>query len=163
MSDNQSGTYREALRAPWWLWLVVTFMSASLGLAYDYALGLTFGMLSGLLAWGLCAWGLIRWTLLIEVDQRGVRVGRARLPLRYAGRSVALDAEASRRMRTVDADARAFLALRTTVTAESVLLEVTDPADPHPYWLISTRRPQDLAAAIDSARRTWTASEPVAG
>jgi hypothetical protein len=26
-----------------------------------------------------------------------------------------------------------------------------DPLDPTPYWLVSTRRPDDLAAAIEAA------------
>jgi hypothetical protein len=28
---------------------------------------------------------------------------------------------------------------------------VTDPADPAPYWLVSTRRPAELADALASA------------
>jgi hypothetical protein len=29
---------------------------------------------------------------------------------------------------------------------------VDDPADPVPYWLVSTRSPQRLAAALEAAR-----------
>jgi hypothetical protein len=44
-------------------------------------------------------------------------------------------------------DARAHVLLRSWVpTAVRVPLE--DPADPTPYWLITTRRPEELAAAL---------------
>ena len=29
---------------------------------------------------------------------------------------------------------------------------VTDPDDPVPYWLVSTRRPEELRAAIEAER-----------
>jgi hypothetical protein len=32
----------------------------------------------------------------------------------------------------------------------SVRVEVTDPADPTPYWLVSSRHPEQLAKALDS-------------
>jgi hypothetical protein len=31
-------------------------------------------------------------------------------------------------------------------------VEIVDPADPTPYWLLSSRRPQALADAIAAAR-----------
>jgi hypothetical protein len=50
----------------------------------------------------------------------------------------------------VDADARAYLLLRPYVK-QSVQVPVEDPADPTPYWMLSTRRPHDLATAITEA------------
>ena len=35
-----------------------------------------------------------------------------------------------------------------------VRVGIEDPDDPVPYWLISTRRPEDLIRALDEARRT---------
>ena len=55
-----------------------------------------------------------------------------------------LDADATRRAAGVDADARAFLLLRPYLK-RSVRVEITDPADPAPYWLVSTRHPDELA------------------
>ncbi len=34
-----------------------------------------------------------------------------------------------------------------------VRVPITDPADPAPYWLLSSRRPKELAAAINGSRR----------
>ena len=45
------------------------------------------------------------------------------------------------------ADARAHLVLRPWVST-TVELALADPADPVPYWLVSTRRPGALATAL---------------
>ena len=61
--------------------------------------------------------------------------------------AVVLDADQARRRAGVDADARAHLVLRPYV-ATAVEITLDDPADPVPYWLVSTRRPDALAAAV---------------
>ena len=50
----------------------------------------------------------------------------------------------------MDADARAYLLLRPYLS-RAVMVPVDDPADPTPYWLVSTRRPDELVAALDAA------------
>jgi hypothetical protein len=47
----------------------------------------------------------------------------------------------------VEADARAYLLLRPYLK-RAVRIEITDPADPAPYWLLSTRRPDQLAGVL---------------
>lgn len=44
-------------------------------------------------------------------------------------------------------DARAWLAIQASVKG-LVKVEITDPQDPTPYWLISTRNPEVLAKAL---------------
>ena len=80
----------------------------------------------------------------------GVTVARRRLPGRpgpiarpHLGTATALDAESTRRIAGVDADARAYLLLRPYLK-RAVRVEITDPADPAPYWLVSTRHPDEL-------------------
>ena len=53
----------------------------------------------------------------------------------------ALDADGVRRLAGVDADARAYLLLRPYLK-RGVRIDITDPADPAPYWLVSCRRPE---------------------
>ena len=38
--------------------------------------------------------------------------------------------------------------------AESVVIEVTDTEDPHPFWQISTRNPHRLAEALKQANES---------
>ena len=58
-----------------------------------------------------------------------------------SARSTALDAEETRRVAGPDADARAYLLLRPYLK-RAVRVEITDPADPAPYWLVSTAPPR---------------------
>jgi hypothetical protein len=78
------------------------------------------------------------------------QAGRARIGLAHLGRAEALDAERARLATGPDADARAYLVLRPYLK-RAVRVSVVDPADPTPYWLVSTRHPDTLAAALNTA------------
>jgi hypothetical protein len=95
----------------------------------------------------------------VVVDDLVLRAGRARLPLRHVARVATFDAQRTREARGPQADPRAYLCLRGWIRT-SVLVEVDDPDDPHPYWLVSTRRPRDLAPVLAAAR---DAARDVAG
>ena len=66
--------------------------------------------------------------------------GPAHISARPGRPAEPLDAEETRRVHGVDADARAFLLTRPYLK-RSVQVPVHDPADPTPYWLVSTRHP----------------------
>jgi hypothetical protein len=83
----------------------------------------------------------------VTVADGEFRAGRAHISTDLVGASTALDADATRRRAGVEADARAYLLLRPYLK-RSVQVEITDPADPAPYWLVSTRHPDRLAAAL---------------
>ena len=81
--------------------------------------------------------------------------GPARLPLGVVGDVEALDAGQMRHARGPGLDARAYLCLRGWVPA-GVRVQLRDPADPAPYWLVSSRHPAALAAALSAAARSAT-------
>ena len=83
-------------------------------------------------------------------------MGRAVIEHRYIGAAQALDAAETRNRSGVQADARAHLVLRPYVST-AVEITLDDPDDPVPYWLISSRRPTELAAALDRAASTTVA------
>ena len=151
--DGQAPAYRERLRAPWPAWVFGTAMALSLGVAYGYAITVPWGIATWLVTQALVVWVLVTTSPAVRVDERVLRAGRARLPLRYVGRLRPLDAATARRLRGVDSDASAYLCVRSWVP-RALLVEVSDPADPHPYWLVSSRHPDRLAGAI----RTMSAS-----
>lgn len=81
----------------------------------------------------------------------GLRAGRAFLEAWHVGEVTELDRDRSREVLGPGADARAFLAHRGWIPT-AVRVEVLDPEDPTPYWLVSTRRPRELAAALTAVR-----------
>ena len=96
-----------------------------------------------LLAGLLVAYG----SAVVRVDESTFRAGRASIAGHHLGRVDELDAEATRLLAGRDADARAYLLLRP-YRKRAVHVEVLDPRDPTPYWLVSTRHPERLAAAL---------------
>jgi hypothetical protein len=149
--DGVRVDYRERVSAPWWMWVVTVLLTGSLGVAYGYPLGRAAGVVSFVVAQGLASWWLLATAPLVVVDDRVFRAGRARLPLRFVGRVAPLDPAQTREARGTLADPAAYLCLRGWVT-RSVLVEVDDPDDPHPYWLVSTRHGHALATALAPAR-----------
>lgn len=138
----------ERLSVPLRWWVQATMLVASLWLAVVVALPLTLawvvtGLGAALAAALLLSWGAAR----VQVGETWLRAGRARIDARHLGTARALDAEATRRTAGAEADARAFLLLRPYLK-RAVLVELTDPRDPTPYWLINSRRPEALAAAL---------------
>jgi hypothetical protein len=87
----------------------------------------------------------------VEVTDTHLRAGRANLPMRFVGGAVAIHGEEATLARGRELDARAWMLLRGWVK-DVVRVENTDPNDPAPYWLISSRRPDELVAALDEAR-----------
>lgn len=91
----------------------------------------------------------------LEVGDGVLRAGRARIPVDHLGEVEVLDRGAMRRWHGPDADARAWLVHRSYV-AGGVRTTVSDPSDPTPYWLLSSRRPDDLARVLVSRGVTGT-------
>lgn len=87
----------------------------------------------------------------IRVEGGELIAGSARIPVSLLGEAQALDAEALRRAIGPGLDARAHLLIRGTIH-RGVKIAVTDPADPAPYWVLTTRNPRTLIEAIDEAR-----------
>jgi hypothetical protein len=83
----------------------------------------------------------------VEVRGGVLYAGRAHIPLALLAEPRALDGDEVRLALGVDADARAYLLVRPYIR-RGVLVRVSDPADPTPYWLVSSRHPRTLAAAI---------------
>ena len=144
--------YAERLTVPLRWWVQGTMLVVSLWLALVVATPEP-------LAWSVAGSGLALMVALfltygsarVAVDGRSFRAGRALVGLEHVGAVTALDADGVRRQAGVDADARAYLLLRPYLK-RGVRVDLTDPADPAPYWLVSCRRPEALVSAFEAAR-----------
>lgn len=154
MATTPDPAYRERLGVPFRWWVQGTMLVASLWLALVVAV-------PGPVAWGVTAAALLLLALCL-LSYGGVRIvvgdgvfraGRARIEAVHLGPAEALDAEQTRRVAGVEADARAYLVLRPYLK-RAVRVEISDPADPTPYWLVSTRHPDELVGAIAGLNRS---------
>jgi DUF3093 family protein len=146
-----SGEHTESLHVPLRWWALATMFLASVLLAFLVAMPAAVAFAATFVLVALTV--LVFWSFgngRVEVSDATFRAGRAHIPVGYLADPVALDRDGTRRVAGVDADARAFLVLRPYI-ATSVRVRVVDPADPTPYWLVSTRHPAALAAALTVA------------
>jgi hypothetical protein len=138
--------FRERLSVPLIWWVLAGLFALTVLLAVGAYLGPTWGIGTSVAAMLIAAAIFASASIVISVDDREVRVGRASIEHAFIADCRALDATATRERAGVEADARAYLVLRPYVkTAVEITLD--DKDDPVPYWLVSTRYPQQLAAA----------------
>lgn len=146
--------YEERLHVPWWWWpaaaaLVALFsveLAVGLPRLAQVATVLVFGGVAGAL---LLSGGSAR----IRLANGNLYAGRAVLPLAHTGSLRVLDRRSTSLAMGREADAAAYTVTRPWLPG-AVRVEVDDPADDTPYWLLGSRRPAELAAAIERARAT---------
>jgi len=153
--------YRERLHVPlaWWLLAVPTVLifGATLyaGLAEPWPIIIMTGLAAG------CAALLITMGLgTVEIRDGALWAGNAALPLTAVSEVVRLDEKQTTRLRGPRADPVAHLYSRPYLK-ESVYLSVNPSSSAAPYWLIGTRHPAELAAAVERCRLP-AGHEPVA-
>ena len=143
--------YEERLRVPLRWWVQATMFVASVWLAFIVALpAVVAWSASALLGVSVVGLFLGYGAATLRVADGEFFAGRARIPVGLLASPVALDAETTKRLIGVEANARAYLLLRPYLK-RSVQVAVADPADPAPYWLVSTRNPDALVAALSRA------------
>jgi hypothetical protein len=144
--------YRERLRVPPSWWLLPVAAAISMWLAFQHVYGPVVSVPVAAVVVAAVGGGLLVYgRATVAVDSGAFVAGRARLPLWAVGRVEALATVEARDARGPGADPRAYLFVRGYV-GPMVRVGVDDPADPVPYWLVSTRRPQQLAAVLEAAR-----------
>jgi hypothetical protein len=159
--------YRERLYVPlaWWLLAVPTVLilgaTVYAGLSWPWPVVIVGGLAAGCAALLIAlGWGSV------EVGDGALRAGSAVLPLTAITEVVELGERQSTRLRGPRADPAAHLYSRPYLK-ESVYLAVDQAAlaahsaSAAPYWLIGTRHPAKLAAAIERCR-VQGGHEPVA-
>ena len=141
-------THQERLTTPPSWWVVALIFGLVWGWIMRVATTLPIAIGAGVLATAIA--GALVWrygAVAIEAGSAGLRVGRAHLPPDAIGTVRVLDPRAFREQLGPSADARAWLQTRPYIDA-GVRVDVDDASDPTPYWLVSSRRPEALAAAL---------------
>lgn len=157
---DQPVAYAERLWVPVGWWLLGGLFALSLLVAVLFYLGPLFGIGAGLLVMAVITPVFVvygRQQIRVTADR--LWVGEANIEWRYIADIQVLDALATRRRRGPDADVRAFLVLRPYLT-EAVEVTIRDEADPTPYWLVNSRHPARLAAAVRARLQTSRPGDP---
>lgn len=148
-SHHAPATYQEKLWPAWWIWLVSLGLGATAAVAF-MPVGIVWGLTAGLVAFALIGFGLLSSTPTIQVTADTVRVGRATIEREFIGEVTGYRGSAAYHQRGPGLNGIAFMCLRGWIDPV-VRLEITDERDSTPYWLTSTRRPEELTAALGGA------------
>ena len=139
--------FKEVLRPPIWVLAFIYFLLLSLviaiwaafeGLATTYAL---------FVATAAIIFIAFRMRSTISITSEELRIDGAHIEIKYLGSVEVLDAQSMRLLRTRDADPAAYLAIKFW-TPTGVKIEVKDPRDPTPYWLVTSKRGEEIAALL---------------
>jgi hypothetical protein len=143
--------YRERLGAPASWWLVITACAALLGTTLWAGLSLTVAAVIYAALESACALVLLRWgATTIEVAAGELRAGSQRLPLGMVAEVTGLTRAQTAALRGPRADPAAYLLVRPYLP-RAVYVGIAGRPAGRPYWLIGTRHPDELAAAIERA------------
>jgi hypothetical protein len=142
------------------VWVILLVLAATVGVALLPAAGRAGVVVGGGIATAAVL-ALIAWwspvVRVVEVSRGGTRdiwlqAAEARIPAAALGEARPLRGAQWRHELGPALDARAHLCIRGWI-GHGVRVEVTDPRDPVPYWLVSSRRPNDVAAALGRVDR----------
>lgn len=138
--------YTEKLGPSIGMWILIAIAAASTALMVFpvWKLG---AVILPVVSFILLAWWLRSLGISIIVTERQLFVGDAHIDRRYVTDAVGYDAEDARTARGTGLDARAFLMLRPWAK-RAVRIDIRDETDPTPYWLVSSKRPMEFAAAL---------------
>ncbi|MHB1172974.1 MAG: DUF3093 domain-containing protein [Lacisediminihabitans sp.] len=149
--------YRERLWASPWVFLSTALVIPASLLVF-LPINQTAGVVTAIVLYTGCVVILVLSSPVVEVTTEQFVAGRASLPLDFAGGVTAYSGDEATLERGQRLDARAWLLIRGWV-GPVVKVELTDPQDPTPYWLVSARRPEMIVAAISEAKRLAAGNE----
>lgn len=142
--------YRESLSPSLWAMIsaaVVAPMAALVLTPIDTTIALIVGALVGVAFIAL----LVASSPVVQIRDGVFTAGRAKIDVAFLGDSQALEGEEARAARGAGLHPRAWHTIRGGIEGV-VMVNITDPDDPTPYWVVSSRTPDRLVAALRRAQ-----------
>jgi hypothetical protein len=138
--------YKERVRPNLGTFFAVTVLLPAITLVsepFDFRIGLVLGTAIVLGIW----WALYFLAPVIEVGLETLTVGRASIPRNLLGKVEEVTKANIFEERGPKLDPASYKVFQGTVHS-AVKIQVKDPKDPTPYWIISTRKPAQLATVL---------------
>ena len=150
---NTAPLYRERLLPGVMWWLFIAAIVAMIAIAYGAALGATIGWSVGAGLGVIAAVALVRSSPVIEVFGDSITCGRAHLPRDFVREPHIItvdDMTAIRRGRDATVGDRVYQVIPAWFAKTGVLMNLVDDQDPHSAWLVASRHPDALHAALST-------------
>ncbi|MEY2698523.1 MAG: hypothetical protein RL720_479 [Actinomycetota bacterium] len=143
-------TFREVLRPSWWMYVIAAFMIPTTILVMA-PINLTLGVVLSIVIYFAIVIPMFVTSPTILLTEKELRVGKAHIDRKFIGAVSAYSGTYAIAARGTELDARAWIFLRGWINPV-VRVDITDPNDPTPYWLFSSRQPEKLVAALRAGR-----------
>jgi hypothetical protein len=138
--------YRERVRPNLGTFIAVATLLPAVTLVsepFDYRIGIVVGLALVLSIWST----LYFFAPVIQVGSSFLTVGRARIPRNLLGNIEEIAKDQIFSERGPNLNPAAYKVFQGTVKT-ALKIAVNDPNDPTPYWIISTRKPAQLATLL---------------
>lgn len=142
--------YRERLGPSLWILVAAALAAPMVALVLtpvDTTVALVIGVAVGVLLVGV----LIAAAPVVEIRDGELRAGRAHIGVEFLGDPAIHTGDDARHARGAGLDPRSWHLIRGGIDGV-VVIPVTDPDDPTTAWVISSRTPDRLAAAVRRAQ-----------
>lgn len=139
--------FREVLRPPIWVLAFIYFLLLSVVLSIWAAFDNRATLITLAISTLTLIWIAFAMRTVITFDGQLLRIDKAKIEIKYLGKVTLLDKSAMRLLRTRDADPAAFLAIKFWEPT-GLRIDLNDPRDRTPYWLITSKRGEEIAALL---------------
>ncbi len=140
--------FREVLRPPIWVLAFIYFLLLSIVLSVWAAFDSRATLITLAISTLALIWIAIAMRSEITFDGNILRIDKANIEVKYLGKVTLLDKTAMRLLRTRDADPAAYLAIKFWEPS-GLRVDLNDPRDKTPYWLITSKRGEEIAALLN--------------
>jgi hypothetical protein len=145
-SAGTPAVFQERLWPNLWMWIIAAGISGA-GILVFAPISLAAGYTAAGVLFTIMAVLLVLSTPTIVVTRDALTVGRATIERRFVGEVEAFRGKDATAQRGTRLNGLAYLCIRGWIDPV-VRIGITDPSDRTPYWLASSRRPEELAAAL---------------
>ena len=122
-------------------------LAFSIVIAVWAGLGNTSALIAAIISLSFTGYLFIISTLRISIDDDSFSAGRATIEKKFLGDISLITTDEFRFLRGPGINPRAFHAFRFWVK-RGLKVEIKDARDPTPYWLVSSKSPEKLRAAL---------------
>lgn len=143
-------TYKEVLRPSIWTYVAALFLLPTVVLVCA-PFNLVLGIVLAVILYAVVVGTILFTAPTIELTQTQLRVGRAHIDRKFLGSATGYAGSHAVAERGVNLNANAYVLFRGMINPV-VRVTVNDPNDPTPYWLFSTRNPEELVKALTSGK-----------
>ena len=132
---------REVMRWPIWLTLLIICLDLAILLAIWASLGNQATLVTAIILTASTIYFYYVTSLTLELTTERLKAGRANIEVKYLGKIEVLSKEEMLFHRGAGINPQAYLAMRFWIK-RGLKIEIADPRDPTPFWLISSKNPE---------------------